>query len=296
MNKLELNDAKSSTTMFMVNPEIETTFQKRIAEKVELMQRQMSGVGTLDGLKHYIELYPNSITDLLTLLGVKIEKFKRVTSAIRMSRGFLIDMEWSEKRLRQEMISNSWFMETFCDLFLKGSSSEQFSYIPSYILEEFRITNFTLAKISNDEVMRSLVKDKFLTEYNGTYNSYYIAIVNEQIRTIAEKLGLTFCSNETLPFLEDETLVTITDGIKKVVIFKRYNLTTSSKQSEDARDMTNVYGQCSERGYLLINMLDGAGWIGRNSDYEKLYYSCHYFLNYKTLEQLSEILTTYFQL
>lgn len=296
MNKIELNEAKSTTTMFMVSPDIESSFKIRIAEKVELMQRQMSGVGSRDGLKRYIELYPNSITDLLTLLGVKIEKFKRVTSAIRMSRGFLIDMEWSEKRLRQEMISNEWFMETFCDLFLKGSSAEEFNFIPPYILEEFRITNFTLAKISNDEVMRGLVKDKFSTEYSGWYNNLYIGEVNDRIRTIAEKLGLTFSTSESLPFFKDETLTTITDGAKTVVIFKRYNLTTSSKQSEDARDMASIYGACTERGYLLVNMLDGAGWIARNSDYEKLYYSCNYFLNLKTLDKLTEILTTYFQL
>ena len=47
---------------------------------------------------------------------------------------------------------------------------------------------------------------------------------------------------------------------------------------------------------IVINILDGAGWVGRAADFRKIYADCNYFLNLKSLDKLNDIITEFFNI
>jgi len=48
--------------------------------------------------------------------------------------------------------------------------------------------------------------------------------------------------------------------------------------------------KASDKSRVFINFVDGAGWLARRSDLEKLYNDCDYIINIRTLGRLEEIL------
>ena len=46
----------------------------------------------------------------------------------------------------------------------------------------------------------------------------------------------------------------------------------------------------------VLNILDGAGWIGRASDFKKIFADCNYFLNLKTIDKLNDIISEFFNI
>lgn len=50
------------------------------------------------------------------------------------------------------------------------------------------------------------------------------------------------------------------------------------------------------RNYLLVNILDGAGWVARGADYQKIHTDCNYFLNLANINKIETIITEYFNI
>jgi hypothetical protein len=75
--------------------------------------------------------------------------------------------------------------------------------------------------------------------------------------------------------------------------------TTSSGQTVRANEQNKIYQDIIGRNIrynenrILINIIDGAGWLARRSDLRKLYNGCHYCINYNNLNQLDSIIHYY---
>jgi hypothetical protein len=52
----------------------------------------------------------------------------------------------------------------------------------------------------------------------------------------------------------------------------------------------------NDSNIMMINILDGAGWIGRGSDCKQIYYNCHHFLNLKMIHKLEQIIVEFFNI
>ena len=84
-----------------------------------------------------------------------------------------------------------------------------------------------------------------------------------------------------------------------VMIMTSYMETTSSSQTARANEQSEMYGiiQADNRRYgtgrVLVNFVDGAGWLARRSDLRKLHAGCDYIINLNTLDQLEAIICQY---
>lgn len=78
---------------------------------------------------------------------------------------------------------------------------------------------------------------------------------------------------------------------KYIIINSSFYLTTSSTQTKYADNITAMRSslQC-KNNIKMVNILDGAGWIGRSADYIKVYNDCDYFLTLKTISELKDII------
>ena len=297
MSKISQKEALRTTSMFLVDSIIEAYYDNLLNTQVQALKGTLSGIGTVDGLKLYIRSERNAIDNIITLLGISGEKFKRVVSWIRLSKGYTFDSEWSTSSLRNKMLEDSRLMDEFCELFIKGYISPRFSsIIPHFVLQDFRIDDEVMKRLNSDDFVRNLVKDKVTTEYNKRYAELYVRTLYSKIKEIAQKHGIEF-GNIQIPNYSSEELA-LTYAGKYIVINHHFYLTTSSSQTgyyknvikpkyERAQSMNNI---------IVINMLDGAGWIGRISDFRKIYADCNFFLNLKSIDKLNDIIIDFFNI
>ncbi|MFO3797618.1 MAG: DpnII family type II restriction endonuclease, partial [Anaerolineales bacterium] len=85
-----------------------------------------------------------------------------------------------------------------------------------------------------------------------------------------------------------------------VMIMVSYMETTSSNQTTRANEQLAMYQKIVGENVrypreqrVLVNVVDGAGWLARRSDLRKVYEGCHYCLNMRTLSQLETIVLSY---
>ncbi|MCD8284022.1 MAG: hypothetical protein LUD52_04810 [Opitutae bacterium] len=291
MDKLKLLDAKKTTTMFLIDNNIENHFDDKVNKLVDEMSAGLNGIDTVPGLKSYIKKDKNSIDNLIALLGITMEKFKRIVSTVRLKKGFTFDSEWTTKTLRQNMINNTELMSEFCELFSHGTTNSTVD-IPRFILSDFKIDKDVLARLRNRDYLTKLIKSKIITEYNNKCVASYMKKIRNEIETIAESFGLCFTNVKSVDKTDIKNVDAISFGDKHIVINIHFSLTTSSGQTKYYYDTVSpLWGKIANTTNLcLINILDGAGWIGRPSDYAKIFHSCSYFLNLSNISNLKTII------
>lgn len=298
MRKLEYKEAFRSTTMFLSDSKIEAHYEDFLNSQIKLLKHKLSGIGTLSGLESYIRSESDSIDNIITLLGISNEKFKRVVSWIRLSQGYTFESEWTTTKLRSELIQKKELMKEYCELFSSGYVSPKFSsIIPRFILHDFRIDSDIAARLENDDYIRNLIKDKITTEYNAGYCDHYYKLLDTKINEIALNNDLKF-ECKTIYGFGKNPLKVISSLNKQIIINSHFYLTTSSNQTKYYNEIvkTVVQEAQSNSNIIVVNTLDGAGWIGRSADFKKIYQDCDYFLNLKTIDQLNTILKEFFNI
>lgn len=297
MSKISQRDALRTTTMFLCDSEIEAYYDNLLNTKVAALKKTLSNIGTVEGLKQYVRSEKKAIDNVITLLGISGEKFKRVVSWIRLSKGYTFDSEWSASSLRTKMIENPKLMEEFCELFINGYVSPKFSSIvPHFILQDFRIDDEVMRRLASDDFVRNLVKDKVTTEYNTRYADLYVKKLYAKIEEIVLKHGLEFDKMQIPNYSSNQLAIKYSE--KYIVINHHFYLTTSSSQTDYYKDTIQPkYAKAqSMQNIVVLNILDGAGWVGRAADYKKIYADCNYFLNLKTIDQLNGIISEFFNI
>lgn len=299
MKKIEYKEAFRTTTMFLSDSNIEAYYEDFINSQVKSIKDKLSGIGTISGLEQYIRSETDSIENIITLLGISNEKFKRVVSWIRLSQGYTFESEWTTTKLRSELISNKELMKEYCELFSSGYVSPKFAaIIPRFILHDFRIDREIVDRLKNDDYIRSLIKDKITTEYNARYCDLYYDKINNKIKTIVMPLGLEYEENRIVPGFGKMPLKAIFSADKCIIINAHFYLTTSSNQTKYYNDVIKpiIQNAQSNSNTIIVNLLDGAGWVGRSSDFKKIYQDCDYFLNLKTINKLCDIVKKFFNI
>lgn len=297
MSKISQREALRTTTMFLCDSKIEAYYENLLNSQVRALKDTLQGIDTIEGMKLYIRLEKKAIDNILTLLGISVEKFKRVVSWIRLSKGYTFDSEWSPSSLRTKMIEDSRLMDEFCELFISGYVSPRFaSIVPRFILHDFRIDNEVMSRLKSDDYVRNLVKDKITTEYNTKYSDLYTKTLHSKINEIASNYGVVF-GKMHIPDFSQEEFALVYSG-KYIIVNHHFYLTTSSSQTDYYKNVIKPkYSRARDFDNIsVLNILDGAGWIGRASDYKKIFADCNYFLNLKTINLLNNIISEFFNI
>lgn len=296
MKKIDLIKAQQSTTMFLLDSKIEEKYEGLIKQSISNMKSQISGLDSKEGFENFIRSNKDSIDQIVTLLGISKEKFKRVVSWIRISQGYVFDSEWSPSTLRTKMISDSDSMDLYYELFTQGYKSEKFtSIVPQFIISDFKLDKDVQDRLNNEDYIKNLVKSKFSIAYNGEYCDLYYKTIREKFKEIADANDdITFSIEEKVLGTHDTTAMAFIGNDKIIYLNTHFYLTTSSNQTSYAEDISKMRSQL--RNYpnaIMINFLDGAGWIGRASDFKKIYHDCDYYLNLKTIHMLNDIINDF---
>ena len=190
MIKTPYNTFIKSMKMFFVYPDIDHEYTQLVQARVNALREGMTDINTWLGLKTFIKEKTNSLDNLLIILGISTEVFKRVLSLLRIKRGFQFNTEWSISAARNFMLQNESFMDDVISLFLKGEADCFLKEnIPAYRLSSFLITPQVIERINNDDFLEYLVKKDLETTYNSAVSQRNITVVEQALQDVADNLG-----------------------------------------------------------------------------------------------------------
>lgn len=302
VKKIDYDEYVRTTKMFYINEEIEKNIKEEVTQAIETLHTKMHGICLDGGLEEYIRADEKSIENLISLMNISSEKFKRVITMLRLKKGHLITGEWDLSKIRTMMIQSSDLMKEICGLLRNGADDEDYQkLIPQFYLENFKIDITTMARLSNLDDLQRLIKKGIEGRYNSEIGSAYFKEVEETIKNLCFVEGLTYSCNKYIPLIGRTAHFCIPNEQNPVVIIDvSYNITTSSTQSryktqqENAARKIRTFNATSENKVILVNVLDGAGWVGRQADLRAIHQCSNFVLHLDTLNQLREIIKHYY--
>lgn len=292
-----------STTMFYIDEELEKEFDDVVEKDVKEIKSDLLGITTEDGLRKYIRTNPESLDRITSVLNISEEKFKRIVTMLRVKKGYMPTGEWTLSGLRGQMIASVEWMDEICNLLQFGARMEKYQeLIPSFYLTNFSIDATTMGRLANDDDIRRLVRKGYEGKYNNKIGDSFYNRVFTYVKRICDVEGLTYSSKEKVPMVERSLAIAIPDTMTpRILLDVTYGITTSSAQTKYAEKTETLCNILRERNYqkpdseriVYINVVDGAGWVARQSDLNKIHRSSDYLVNLNTIETIKETIEYY---
>lgn len=294
--KIMFSDFIDSMTSFYIDESFEDKMeheQKIRQRETRKIYKRIEAISTYEGLKSYIAEEKDSLHNLTSLLGLSEENFKRVVSMIRRNHGQKFVSEWSINETRTKMLSDEFYMKEICGLLL--GERDYSNDIPRFVLDQLLIDTKKLKAFSSPKVLPEMIKNSF----KGTYSTQ----VGREVENLVEEMLQKHIGNRYVcrKKIFDRNIDFVIPNLQKpqILIEVSYMVTTGSGQSTKRETMINVAKEVINRNMhdndkmIFINIIDGAGWIARQKDLERIYSASDYVLNLNTLSNLGDILDFY---
>ena len=294
-----VEDFIKSTTMFYIDEDLEQEFNDTVEKDVKEIKSELLGIATEEGLKNYIRTNPKSLDRITSIMNISEEKFKRIITMLRIDKGYMPTGEWTLRSLRNQMTTSAEWMDEICNLLRRGARLEAYQkLIPSFYLTNFSIDVTTIGRLANDDDIRRLVRQGYEGRYNNKIGDSFYNRVYSYVKRLCDVEGLTCASKENLSAVGRMIPIAIPD-IKhpRILIDVTYGITTSSAQTKYAEKTEALCDVLRDKNYqksdneriIYINVVDGAGWVARQSDLNKIHRSSDYLLNLNTLDTIDKI-------
>ena len=290
-----------TATMFHIDENLEQEFQESVESSVKELQTELLGITTESGLKEYIRANTDSLDRITSLLNVSEEKFKRIVSMLRIQKGYVPSGEWSTLAIRNKMLDDPEWMDEICGLLMQGSSMEKYrEIIPQFYLSNFSIDAVTVGRLASEDDIRRLIKKSIEGRYNNKIGDSFFNAAAEKITRICDREGLTYAIKKNVSLVDRAVSLVIEDVTHpRILVDITYGITTSSKQTDYAKKAEVVSrilreknrGEPDKDRIVYVNVVDGAGWIARQSDLSKIHRCSDYLLNFKTLDVFEDIIS-----
>lgn len=298
--KLSYDELFNSTTMFYMNPDYETEIGKVVEAKTADISVGLQTIKDKESLKKYIIDHKDALDNLTSIAEISVERFKRMVSMIRKDRGFVFGTEWGLSKIRTAMMDSPAMMESILNLLWDGRNDEKMqSCIPAFYLENMAMDTVTLSMLQDENTVSRLVKRGLEGKYSNGIGDAVLSDIEKELKRVCAKHGLEFQNNVRVPLLDRAVSFVLESPTNpRVILDVSYSVTTSSSQGskkEAARKTVEVLNKEKVSGHniVYINFLDGAGWIGRQSDMREIHRCSDYVLNFQNIGLLEDIIDTH---
>lgn len=297
MNKpvrISYEDLIKTITMFWIDRDLEETMNREVDDVVDSLSTKLTKIDTLDGLKDYIKSDKDSLGNILSLMEISEEKFKRIISMLRRERKYTFSTEWSLDKTRSMLMDNESLMSDVCELLMDGQNSDRYKRkIPDYYRQSFKIDTSTMARLTDKNELTRLTKSRLDVKYNNSVSNIVFRKVEDAVKLTCDLEGLTYVKNKSNDVLGKSYFFTIPDiRHPRIVIDCSYNITTSSTQSKYSDKVKDTRKLIREQNLniVTINVLEGAGWVGRQSDFKTIYDNSDFTLNLANIGVIDQII------
>ena len=313
MNKLSFEDWKNSMS-FMVDDEFDNSFLGTIVPLTKLINNNCALFSNVTSLSEFLTTDTGNINALtklkafIALIGFSEERLKRVVSLVRFK--FFkqkFRSEWNVKKISKVIISNETFRHLLTDFFINARNSKIGKEIPLYYMRNFKLHNqdFINDLKQFNYVERILNDNEIQGKYSNQVGDYvekklikkYLDIYKETVNA-----DLIYETQKEFPLLA-KNLDFIIPGVNtpKILIESVYNITTGSGQSKRADQLVELFGilmrynaNNRRNKIIMVNYVDGLGWVGRQNDLHRIYDASDFVLNHHNIHLLHDILDEFY--
>lgn len=290
---------KTCTPLAIVDV-LENEMRRRVDAITEALLGFNSTDAPQDNLARFLKADADFLGIALALVGLSQEKFLRILSAERFSREDF-GKEWNIKTIRNKLLQEQGFAESIADLFMEGSESQLLvERVADFYREQLALADNWETLIRDPQLVRSVIRAKLMGEYIDKKGDAIENLIRAKLDEIRAEYGVHHEKGQVrlVGGKEVDHVLPSTDE-PYVMIMTSYMETTSSAQTARANEQREMYLKIQDDNMryntkrILVNVVDGGGWLARRSDLRKLYNSCDYILNLKTLDQLEAIICFY---
>lgn len=292
--KITYDELVKTITMFWTDNALEEAINAEVEKFVSELETKLTKIGTKEGLRDYIRSDKASLGNILGLMEISEEKFKRIISMMRRDRKYVFSTEWSLDKTRSVLMDQENFMDDVCELLLNGANSARFKRkIPDFYRKGFIIDESILARLSDRAELARLAKKQLDVKYNNSVAAAVGRKIDEAVKFTCDLEGLTLVKNKEIDMFGRSYCIAIPNAhAPRVLIDYSYNITTSSTQSryaEKAKTTQEIIANSGKK-IITINVIEGAGWVGRQSDLRQIYDSSDYTLNIANIGLIDQII------
>ncbi len=253
------------------------------------------GADSTERLAHLLKADKKFLGVILAIINLSQEKFLRILSADRFAQGDF-GQEWAIDKIHSKLRTEAGFAEHIAQLFLAGRDSPLLAnHVSRFYLEQLTLPTHWTEIILDPQLVRKTIRHKLKGEYSDKKGSAIEALIRDELDKIQAQYGVTHDRGQSQAVNKEVDHAIPSTDQAHVLIMASYMETTSSSQTDRADKQATMYHALGTahgrfRNRVLVNFVDGGGWLARHSDLERMHRHCDYILNLKTLDRLEAII------
>ena len=225
---------------------------------------------------------------LLKMGDLSQEKFRRVISAQRFARGDFGN-EWSVRQIHNRIRRDDAFALTIAAMFIEGRRNPLVEHVADFYLDQLAFPEKWANLLQDEDFAARIAREMLSGEYSDKKGDHVEGVVAESLAEALEPSGASF-EKGRVKFVGKEVDLA-EPGVEdpEIMVMVSYTETTSSTQNQRATEQEtmfndiNTWNSRNRTGKVLVNVVDGGGWLARRNSMEKMYEYSHYCLNLRTL-------------
>ena len=278
-------------TDFFYTDALQTEAQKELLERKAAVDVLRKGgiAGTLDAsaLADVLQSSPQALNAVISILGLSQERFLGILSlksiaATQPGRPMGIDF------IRRQIHRDPHFALQIAEFLLEAPND------PDLV---GRVPPFDLDKFDRDKLLldtTALIDSLLRSGLKGRYDAKKGRILEDHIEEVLRATGVTYVAGETrLPGLSRNLDFVVPNSQEPFILIESGLFETTARELSDKGRVEALGLDEIERRYpnaRFVRVTDGVGWKRRGGhDLERLIQASHYFLVFKTLPKLGEI-------
>lgn len=279
------NRIRENNTYFYSNEDFEHKSEAYIKMMTNLLMQlkehiEQNGL-TEQSVGDWLVTDQNSLTAVLTLIGLSRETFLRLISFVRIINDKDLNKlvnkdswpreknefhEWSEEKIQKLLRSNEKFRHGIIRLFFWGSTKS--IIIKNLPLFEHSKLNKTKFEYDLKALLDTIVRYK----YKGAYAAAAENNPENLIVEILKKFNIPFTKGKMDNIDRLMDFIIPSKDSPKIIIECSYVVTTSSGQGDKAKTEKSVYESIKKYypNSKFFGFIDGLGWLVREGDLKRM--------------------------
>lgn len=275
-------------------PEFEDAMRQRVCEIVNRLLGFDYESDDAGSLVSFMRADLDFFKVLLKMGNLSQEKFRRVISAQRFARGDFGN-EWSVRQIHNRIRRDDAFALAIAGMFVEGRRNPLVEHVADFYLDQLAFPE-KWANLLQDEDFASRIAREMLTgEYSDKKGDHIESVVAENLTKALKPVGASF-EKGRVKFVGKEVDLAVPDvEDPEIMVMVSYTETTSSTQNQRATEQETMFNDIKTwnsrnmTDKVLVNVVDGGGWLARRKSMKKMFDYSHYCLNLRTLGHLDHI-------
>ena len=289
---------KTCTPLYR-NSSLEREMEERVESIVSNLLDFESDETAEELLAEFLRRKPEFLGVVLAMANLSQEKFLRILTAERfLKRDY--GQEWNAKTIYKKIKSDPEFAVRVARLFIEGKSSTLLaSQVADFYLNQLYLPPNWQEVIRDRNVIGNIVRKKLSGEYTNRKGNCVEGLLRARLEILKNAYGIAHTKGQVALLGKEVDHVIPSFDKPYVFVMSSYMETTSSGQTARANEQQTMYSKVRDHHIryggeiAFVNVVDGAGWLARRSDLEKLYRGCDFCLNINTLAGLDAIVFKY---